>query len=614
MIAVYDKLIYFNEASKYTILRMRTDDPSVPEEARSQFRDRMLRFTAVGYGLPQTDSVKLEIEGDWKEGKYGLQFHVENWHELVPPSTEGLLSYLSSGLLKGIGDSTARSIVQRFGTDTLDVLEFHPEKLLEIRGITEQKLEEIKTCYAESRAMRDIMELLTPFQVTPVTAMKIYQHFGPACTDILRKRPFRLCESSGYGFRRVDTIIRKSGGDPHDPVRIHGAMICALENARQHGHLYLEVNTLITESLQFLNEPILLPQMQVRRAEVEQKLQQMAEDNEIVSDGGRLYLPHIFMQEVESAAKAAAMLMEHTEKIDVTLPLEQVKQKLGLHLTKRQRRGVEVAMERNLSIITGGPGAGKTYTITQRILYLIHEKQIPPQKLLVITFTREAAVSMRQRFLQISPQHTTVNFGTFHSCFYQILLRSGRVSPGNILNEKQKKELIYPVLKKIKAHNALSATDLPELAKNLLTAIGYYKNTGDLQSSMDRLPEEWKNDYAQVYSGYEEASKRIRGLDFDDMLKECEELLQKDDALRIYWQNLFSYILIDEFQDINYRQYCIVRLLAQKHKNVFAVGDDDQAIYGFRGAKPACMKQFVQEFGAKQIILSTNYRSHQDIV
>ena len=100
MIAVYDKLIYFNEASKYTILRMRTDDPSVPEEARSQytFRDQMLRFTAVGYGLPQTDSVKLEIEGDWKEGKYGLQLHVEHWHELVPPTTEGLLSYLSSGL------------------------------------------------------------------------------------------------------------------------------------------------------------------------------------------------------------------------------------------------------------------------------------------------------------------------------------------------------------------------------------------------------------------------------------------------------------------------------------------------------------------------------------
>ena len=265
-------------------------------------------------------------------------------------------------------------------------------------------------------------------------------------------------------------------------------------------------------------------------------------------------------------------------------------------------------------LVLAGPGSGKTFTITQRILYLIHEGQIPPQKLLVITFTKEAAASMKQRFLQISPQHTTVNFGTFHSCFYQILLRSGRVSPGNILKERQKKDLIYPVLKKVKAHNTLSATDLPELAKSFLAAIGYYKNTGDLQSSRDRLPEEWKDDFAQVYSGYEEARKRVRGLDFDDMLKECEELLQKDDALRVYWQNFFSYILIDEFQDINYRQYCIVRLMAEKHKNVFAVGDDDQAIYGFRGAKPACMKQFVQEFGAKQIVLSTNYRSHQDIV
>ena len=274
------------------------------------------------------------------------------------------------------------------------MLEYHPEKLLEIRGITEQKLEEIKTCYAESRAMRDIMELLTPFQVTPVTALKIYQHFGPACTDILRKSPFRLCEISGFGFRRVDTIIRKSGGDPHDPVRIHGAMICALENARQHGHLYLEVNTLITESLQFLNEPIPLPQMQVRRAEVEQKLQQMAEDNETVSDGGRLYLPHIFMQEVETAAKAAAMLMEHTAKIDVALPLEQVKQKLGLHLTKRQSRGVEVAMEQNLSIITGGPGTGKT-TVLKAIIE-VYRILFPGNRIVLAAPTGKASRRMAQ--------------------------------------------------------------------------------------------------------------------------------------------------------------------------------------------------------------------------
>ena len=98
------------------------------------------------------------------------------------------------------------------------------------------------------------------------------------------------------------------------------------------------------------------------------------------------------------------------------------------------------------------------------------------------------------------------------------------------------------------------------------------------------------------------------------MLKECEEFLQRDPVQRTYWQNRFEYILIDEFQDINYRQYSIVKILAEKHRNIFAVGDDDQAIYGFRGARPACMRQFVEEFGAKQILLRTNYRSHPDIV
>ncbi len=265
-------------------------------------------------------------------------------------------------------------------------------------------------------------------------------------------------------------------------------------------------------------------------------------------------------------------------------------------------------------LVLAGPGSGKTFTITQRILYLIRERQIPPQKLLVITFTREAALSMRQRFAQISPQNSTVNFGTFHSCFYQILLRSGRISPGNLLNEKQKRELIFPILKKEKEKKNLSAAELPELAKIFLTAIGYYKNTGDAETAGEKLPEEWKSDFLRVYSEYEEARKQTGGLDFDDMLKECEELLRKDAAQRTYWQSLFSHILIDEFQDINYRQYCIIRLLAEKHKNVFAVGDDDQAIYGFRGARPACMKQFVRDFGAKQIVLPVNYRSHQDIV
>lgn len=266
-------------------------------------------------------------------------------------------------------------------------------------------------------------------------------------------------------------------------------------------------------------------------------------------------------------------------------------------------------------LLLAGPGSGKTFTITQRILYLLRERQVAPERLLVITFTREAALSMKQRFAQISPQEAhAVNFGTFHSVFYQILLKSGRISTGNILNNRQKCTLIFPILKKIKDCKKISAAELTDIAGNFLAAIGYYKNTGDAENSRRKLPKEWQEYFLQVYDAYEEARKRVRGLDFDDILKECEELLQKDPGQRAVWQNRFSHILIDEFQDINYRQYSIVKLLAEKHRNVFAVGDDDQAIYGFRGARPACMKQFVQEFGAKQILLRINYRSHQDVV
>ena len=197
-------------------------------------------------------------------------------------------------------------------------------------------------------------------------------------------------------------------------------------------------------------------------------------------------------------------------------------------------------------LLLAGPGSGKTFTITQRILYLIRERRITPEKLLVITFTREAALSMRQRFAQISPQEVhTVNFGTFHSVFYQILLQSGRISSGNILNDRQKRDLILPILKKITDCKKRSAAEVTELAGNYLAAIGYYKNTGDIENSRKKLPEEEKQHFSRIYEAYEEARKNTGGLDFEDMLKECEEFLQRDPVQRTYWQNRFEYILID---------------------------------------------------------------------
>lgn len=149
IVAALDKVLFFNASSKYSVLRMKTEDSSVPTEARSPYRyhDHLIRFTAVGIELPQTDTVKIEMDGEWKDGKYGLQLQVDHWQEIVPPTLEGVRNYLASGLLKGIGEKTADAIIEKFGVNALKILEHQPDRLLEIRGITKERLAEIKDAY-----------------------------------------------------------------------------------------------------------------------------------------------------------------------------------------------------------------------------------------------------------------------------------------------------------------------------------------------------------------------------------------------------------------------------------------------------------------------------------
>ncbi len=363
IVAAFDKTVFCNPASRYAVLRLKTADIMIPQEARApfHFHDHLIRFTAVGYDLPQTDAVKMELEGTWINGKYGPQFQVERWKEIVPPTIEGIRGYLASGLLKGIGEKTADAIVSRFGADALNVLEKHPERLLEIRGITEEKLEEIKTGYAESKAMRELMTLLAPFKVTPTTAMKIYQHFGSAGIELLRRSPYRLCQVPGFGFKRVDAIVQKSGGDPHDPMRIQGALFYALEKSRSEGgHLYMEAAHMLRSAMQLLNEKLPSQEEWIQQPQVEKELEAMILTNVVVSNKGNIYLPHVFTQESETACKVVQMALEIPAPVNLTPALERVKGKLGITLSRRQLEGVQMVFRHNLSIITGGPGTGKS--------------------------------------------------------------------------------------------------------------------------------------------------------------------------------------------------------------------------------------------------------------
>jgi DNA helicase-2/ATP-dependent DNA helicase PcrA len=272
-------------------------------------------------------------------------------------------------------------------------------------------------------------------------------------------------------------------------------------------------------------------------------------------------------------------------------------------------------------LVLAGPGSGKTTVIVKRILYLIQERHIPPEEILVVTFTKDAALSMQQRFLQQADRVLPVNFGTFHSVFYHILRQSHyfKVSSSGIpaiYTHSQKKSILLPIMKEkcMQREGYFDYDSLKSDGEALLGAISFYKNTRNMEEALKQVPKEWKLSFEGIFEEYQARCRKQGGLDFDDMVYECRRFLLEDaDALR-YWQGRFRYILIDEFQDINPLQYEVVKLLGQVHGNLFAVGDDDQAIYGFRGSHPACLRQFAEELQAVRVVLDANYRSSVEIV
>ena len=369
-VAVYDRTIYYNPTNKYSIIRVKSADQSVPQQARSAYRhrDNMIRFVAVGYELPQTDKVSMLLEGEWCSGKHGIQLKVDKFEEIVPQTVDGVRGYLSSRLVKGIGPKIAQQIVDRFGVDALNVIENQPERLLEIRGITEGKLEDIRDTFLESRCMRDLMILLSPFQITPAAATKIYEHFGARSVEILQDNPFELCQVSGFGFRRVDEIAAKNGMPFNDPKRIRGAIFASLDSQRQeHGHLYLSEEAVKKSTAYLLNEKQPIPQLCVKASEIQPVLDNMVLHGELVCADGNFYRVQAFAQENETAQKIAAMLSVKPVPVDITHALEHIRNDLGINLSQWQCEAVYMAFRSNLSIITGSPGTGKT-TVLRAII------------------------------------------------------------------------------------------------------------------------------------------------------------------------------------------------------------------------------------------------------
>lgn len=304
-------------------------------------------------------------------------------------------------------------------------------------------------------------------------------------------------------------------------------------------------------------------------------------------------------------------------------------------------------------MVLAGPGSGKTTVITHRIKRLL-EAGVDPSGILVITFTKAAATEMKERFLRLAREEdekrkqaeqraggsqtgaekpffgtadpgprrreacgtsleaagSRVSFGTFHSVFYHILKWAYRFPAGNVISGEEKRQYF----KKFLDESEMEVEDEAEFISSIINEISYVKGERlDLKYYYSQnCPEEW---FKKLYDGYDEMLKTTGKIDFDDMLVMCHELFTERKDILAAWQKKFKYILVDEFQDINLLQYQVVRMLALPENNLFIVGDDDQSVYRFRGAKPEIMLGFEKDFpGTKRVLLGTNYRSTKEIV
>ena len=261
-------------------------------------------------------------------------------------------------------------------------------------------------------------------------------------------------------------------------------------------------------------------------------------------------------------------------------------------------------------LVLAGPGSGKTTVMIHRVIHLTEKLNIPPSDILVITFTKAAAEEMKERYIKMTSSGHRISFGTFHSLFFRIIRSVFGYNVDDIIKEDEKRNVLKNAIRDLDPdtpdedeflHNITNEISL--LKNELINIDGYFSKTCS------------DSDFRKIYSLYDNYKEMNHKIDFDDMLELCYYTLKECEDVRLSWQKRYKYILIDEFQDINKAQYECVKLLSGEEKNVFAVGDDDQSIYGFRGARPEFLLKFPADFeNSQKIVLDTNYRSSDSII
>lgn len=396
MLCRFDRAI-FQSDNGYCVFSYSTQDESVPKEARknSFFSDDKIHFTAVGYHLVSTNVVEVELDGTWEQSKHGLQLSVTTCKQIVPTDQAGVLAYLSSGIIKGVGPEIAKAIVARFGDKTMEVLEKTPQQLLSIRGIAKTKLKSIIASYEETKALSDLMIYLAPFGVSMKKAAMIKEEFGDQSLQIVKTDPFQLCRIKGFGFMTVDSIARKIKVSLKHPMRYAGAINYVLDEARVSGHLFLSVDETVGRCYDLLNsdcEAEVVSEGEIRQAISNERL-----ESRIYVEGTRVYLSYERMCEVKAAKRIVSMILQEDfeEIYDLDEKIDQAEQTLKQKLAPSQRKAVKLCLSHPISIMTGGPGSGKTTTL--RFILDIYKKEHPSNEILLAAPTGRASRRMAEQ-------------------------------------------------------------------------------------------------------------------------------------------------------------------------------------------------------------------------
>ena len=391
MLCQFERLIYPQNVSSIDAGSFMIAVYRPCENIKDSAGNTVTQVKAVGYCLPIADKLRYELQGHWsKNPKHGVQFEVENYDEVITPTKEGIIAYLSSGQIKGIGPKMAEKIYDTFGLTALDVLDKEPERLLSISGISSAKLKKICDSYLANRGARDVVAFLTPHGITPNRAVKLYKEYGDRAMDIVKNHPYQLCEIAGIGFKTADRIAMSMGFDQLSIERVDEGILYALTDAEGKGHLCMEKHAFIKACLKVLDTPQLTEDMVANRAA------RLVYSGKLVSYQGNVYRSKTAYAESNLAELLSRQLRSARSHsygdLDAALDAEELRMKVKL--APEQREAVKMALTQGVSVITGGPGTGKSMIL--RAILDIYRRQNPGKEICLCAPTGRAARRMEQ--------------------------------------------------------------------------------------------------------------------------------------------------------------------------------------------------------------------------